>query len=57
MSLFLAPTVNDQGFHRIVDAIHPDVKEEVAKKAETVLKNVHMVPARIQSQLAKVVLT
>lgn len=57
MSLFLAQTVNDQGFHRVVDAIDANVKEEVARKAEMVLKNVHMVPAHIQAQLAKVVLT
>jgi len=57
MSLFLAQTVNDQGFYRLVDAIDPNVKEEVARKAEAVLKNVQMVPAQIQSQVAKVVLT
>lgn len=57
MSLFLAQTVNDQGFHRVVDAIDPNVKEEVARKAEMVLKNMYMVPAHIQAQLAKVVLT
>ncbi|KAL3418823.1 hypothetical protein PVAG01_09044 [Phlyctema vagabunda] len=57
MSVFLAQTVNDQGFRRAVDAIDPKVKEDVARKAEAALKNVQMVPAHIQSQVAKVVLT
>ncbi|KAF4629160.1 hypothetical protein G7Y89_g8985 [Cudoniella acicularis] len=57
MSLFLAQTVTDQGYHRVVDAISPEVKEEVARKAEAALTNTKWVPSNIQSQIAKVVLT
>lgn len=57
MSIFLAQTVNDQGYHRVVEAIDPQVKEDIATKAEAALKNVHMVPSHIQAQVKSIVLT
>lgn len=54
--IILAQTVVHQGFHCVVDAIAPDVKEEAAKLTEVAMRNVVVVPAYIQERTAQVVL-
>ncbi|KAL2070071.1 hypothetical protein VTL71DRAFT_14751 [Oculimacula yallundae] len=57
MSVVLAKDVQGQGFTRILGPIEQRVKDEVAEKAEAALRDVRIVPAHIQAQVAKVVLT
>jgi hypothetical protein len=53
----LAQTVLSQGYARVVDAIDPQVKEEVAQKTEAALQTPGVVPDHIKTKMNKVVLT
>jgi hypothetical protein len=53
----LAQTVLSQGYAHVVDAIDPQVKEEVAQKTEAALQTPGVVPDHIKTKMNKVALT